>query len=254
MRSGLFHVSVTDPAVVQGPAVAVSAVEGTAFTGKAVATFTDPGGAEPNPSDPTPGIGSHYKVVSINWGDGTPLDTVSGAISFSGSPGSTTAQFTVSGNHTYGEEGTYSITAVIDHEGVQTTLTSTVIVKDNLGLLLLDPTGSQSLMASGNGKVEVTGPSGAVVVDSNNATSAAYVTGNGVVTAGDFDVTGGVFTAGHGVVPSPVDHEALTPDPLGLKLPSPPSPTFGASTSPVAPCRCPPAPTSAASRFPARPR
>jgi hypothetical protein len=48
------------------------------------------------------------------------------------------------------------------------------------------------------------------------------------VSAGDFDVTGGVTTSGHGVVPSPVDHEAPTPDPLGLPLPPPPSPSFGA--------------------------
>src|SRR5262245_3392648 len=67
-----FQVAVSDPAVVQGPAVAVSADEGAAFTGKALAQFTDPGGAEPNPSDNVDGIASHYKVVSIDWGDSTP--------------------------------------------------------------------------------------------------------------------------------------------------------------------------------------
>ena len=435
VRSSLFHVSVSDPAVVQGPAVAVSAVEGAAFTGKTVAQFTDPGGAEPNPSDPTDGILSHYQVVSINWGDGTPLDTTSGAISFSGIPGSKTDPFTVSGSHTYGEEGNYTITAVIDHEGVFTTLTGTATVldaaltsvnggtiggvegvtaslsgatftdaagtygsatdftatinwgdgsptssgtvsgsggsysvagmhtyaeegtyaivisvtddggagtiisdtatvadaalmgsstttavgtegvtnssvlsgatftdanlgapstdftatitwgdggptssgtvsgsggsysvagmhtyaeegiynisiavmdeggstatitgtatiKDDLGLLLLDPTGSQSLMVTGNADVTVTGVRGGVVVDSNDATKAAFVTGNGVVTAGDFDVTGGVFRAGNGVVPSPVDHETPTPNPLSLGLPSPlpPAPVGNTAT------------------------
>jgi hypothetical protein len=128
--SKTFTVTVTDPAVAQGPAVAVSAVEGAAFTGKAVATYTDPGGAEPNPSDPTDGIPSHYKVVSINWGDATPLDTASGAISYADGPGSKTAPFTVSGSHTYGEEGTYTITVVINHEGILSTLTSTAHVSD----------------------------------------------------------------------------------------------------------------------------
>ena len=75
--------------------------------------------------------------------------------------------------------------------------------------------------------MNVTGDCGAVVVDSSNA-KAAVVSGNGVVSAGDFDVTGGVVTSGHGVVPSPIDHEAPTADPLGLVLPPPPSPTFGA--------------------------
>ena len=200
--------------------------------GVTLATFTDPGGAEPNPSDPTDGIASHYKVDSIDWGDSTPLDTTSGTISYSGSPGSTTDPFTVSGSHSYAKEGTYTVTAIIDHEGVKTTVTTTATVKDKLGLLLLDPTGSQSLMVTGNGNVAVSGTSGAVVVDSNDATKAAFVTGNGAVTAGDFDVTGGVFTAGHGVVPSPVDHEAPTPDPLGLALPSPlpPAPVGNTAT------------------------
>ena len=125
-----FKITVSDPAVVQGNAVAVSAVEGAAFTSKALAEFTDPGGAEPNPSDPAGGIADHYSVVSIDWGDSTPLDTTSGSIGFSGSPGSTTDPFTVSGGHTYGEEGTYTIYVVIDHEGVDTTLTSTATVSD----------------------------------------------------------------------------------------------------------------------------
>jgi hypothetical protein len=225
--------TLTDTATVSDPAVLASgvpvfAVACTLLAGVPVATFTDPGGAEPNPSDPSGTLNNHYSVVSIDWGDSTPLDTSSGSISYSGSPGSTSDRFTVSGSHTYETEGTFTITTTIDHEGIVSTVTTTAIVKDKLGLLLLDPTGSQSLMVTGNGNVDVTGDCGAVVVDSNNATSAAFVTGNGVVAAGDFDVTGGVFTAGHGVVPSPVEHEAPTPDPLGLVLPAPPSPTFAA--------------------------
>jgi len=59
-------ISVSDPPVVQASAVPVSAVEGAAFAGVALATFTDPGGAEPNPSDPTGSIADHYTVVSID--------------------------------------------------------------------------------------------------------------------------------------------------------------------------------------------
>src|SRR5262249_12825585 len=92
-----------------------------AFTAS-VATFTDPGGPEPNPSDPS---GTHYTVTSIDWGDGTALDTSSGAISFDGS-----STFTVQGSHTYGEEGTYTITAILDHEGNLTTVPTTATVSD----------------------------------------------------------------------------------------------------------------------------
>ena len=236
VRSSLFHVSVSDPAVLATPVpVFAVACKPPPLSGVTLATFTDPGGAEPNPSDPTDGIASHYKVDSIDWGDSTPLDTSSGTISYSGSPGSKTDPFTVSGSHTYATEGTHTITAIIDHEGVTTKVTTTVTINDQLGLLLLDPSSSQSLMVTGNGDVTVTGTGncGAVVVDSNDATKAAFVTGNGVVAAGDFDVTGGVFTAGHGVVPSPVDHEASTPDPLlGLSLPSPlpPAPVGNTAT------------------------
>ncbi len=218
--------TVSDPAVV-ATGVPVFATACSPLVAVPIATFTDPGGAEPNLSDPTPGISSHYTVASIDWGDATPLDTTSGSISYSGSQGSKTDPFTVSGSHEYETEGTFTITTTINHEGVITVVTSTAIVRDKLGLLLLDPTGSQSLVVSGNGLVNVTGDCGAVVVDSSNA-KAAVVSGNGVVSAGDFDVTGGVVTSGHGVVPSPIDHEAPTADPLGLVLPPPPSPTFGA--------------------------
>jgi len=226
--------TVSDPKVVAS-GVPVFAVACKPLSGVTLATFTDPGGAEPNPSDPTDGIASHYKVVSIDWGDSTPLDTTTGAISFSGTPGSKTDPFTVSGNHTYATEGTHTITAIIDHEGVTTTVTTTVTIKDQLGLLLLDPSGRQSLMVTGAGHVTVTGTGncGAVVVNSK-ACNAVSVTGIGVVAAGDFDVTGGVFTAGLGVVPSPVDHEAPTPDPLlGLALPSPlpPKPVGNTATA-----------------------
>jgi hypothetical protein len=112
---------------------------------------------------------------------------------------------------------------------IKYTATTVVVTRlTELGLQLLDPTGSQSLSVSGNGKVSVTGGGGAVLVDSNNASDAAAVVDNGSVTAGVFVVTGGVSTAANGVVPTPVIHQAPTPDPLGLALPSPlPPPPVG---------------------------
>jgi hypothetical protein len=86
---------VADPAVL-GKAVAVSAVEGTPFT-SAVTTFTDPGGSEPL---------SDYSAT-IAWGDGT---TVAGRITFAG------GIFTVTGSHTYAEEGSFPVTVTVHHE------------------------------------------------------------------------------------------------------------------------------------------
>ena len=82
----------------------------------AVATFTDPGGPEPNSSDPSGSIGNHYQAT-IDWGDTSDPDI--GTIGLSGST------FTVTGSHTYAKEGTYTITTMIDHEGVITTVTGT---------------------------------------------------------------------------------------------------------------------------------
>lgn len=213
--------TVSDPAVV-ATGVPVFGVECRTLT-VPTATFTDPGGAEPNPSDPTGGIPSHY-TASINWGDLTPA--TAGTITYVGSVGSKTGVFTVTGSHAYAHEGTYTVTTTIDHEGIITKTTSTAVIKDDIGLLLLDPTGSQSLFVTGNGSVTATG-CGAVVVDSSNS-RAAFLTGHGTVTAEDIDVTGGVKTAGHGSFSTSVDHETATPDPLGLGLPSAPATHFGA--------------------------
>jgi hypothetical protein len=216
--------TVSDPAVVAS-GVPVFGVECRTLTVQ-VATFTDPGGAEPNPSDPSGTLNNHYQVVSINWGDATPLDMTTGTIAYSGAPGSKTDPFTVSGSHAYQHEGTYTVTTTLNHEGILTVTTTTAIIKDDLGLLLLDPTGSQSLMVTGNGSVTATG-CGAVVVDSSDS-RAAFLTGNATVTAEDIDVTGGVKTTGHASFSVPVDHETATPDPLGLGLPPVPATHFAA--------------------------
>src|SRR5207245_496030 len=104
--SKTFQVAVSDPAVTAS-AVSVNAVEGLAFTNQVLATFTDLAGAEPNASDPTAAISSHYTAI-INWGDGTA--STMGTIILSGNT------FTVRGDHTYGEEGSYRTSVKITHE------------------------------------------------------------------------------------------------------------------------------------------
>jgi hypothetical protein len=110
-----FKVNVSDPAVVPTGGFSLSAVEGVAFTGKLVATFTDPGGAELS-DDPV------AYSATIDWGDGTA--PTPGAIF---TPDALV--FTVKGGHTYAEEGSYTIAVTIHHEtaaDAQTTSTATV--------------------------------------------------------------------------------------------------------------------------------
>jgi hypothetical protein len=217
-------VTVSDPAVL-ATSIAVSAKESIAFAAP-VATFTDPGGAEPNPFDPTPGISNHY-TASVDFGDGNPA--VPGIITYSGAPGSTTGIFTVTASHTFAEEGTFTVTTTINHEGVKTKVTNSAAVRDNYGLLLLDPTDPQSLVVTGSGSVNVTN-SGAVVVDSSSP-KAYFLANNAVVTATEADVGigGGVF--GNGVLnllEPEFNQEVATPDPFGLPLPPAPATQFAA--------------------------
>jgi len=92
----------------------VSATEGASFSGE-VATFTDPDAAA---------TASEYSAT-IDWGDGSA--TTAGTIG--GSAGS----FSVSGTHTYAEEGPYSVTVTItdvDNAGNTATANSTATVAD----------------------------------------------------------------------------------------------------------------------------
>src|SRR5262249_32979327 len=112
--------TVTTTATVGSPAVGgkggpVTAGENTAFTGKRVATFTDPAGAGPL---------TDYSAV-INWGDGTA--TSAGKISGPDNTG----VFTVTGDHKYVEEGTYTVTVTLKHtNAADTTVTTTATVGD----------------------------------------------------------------------------------------------------------------------------
>src|SRR5262249_32434708 len=121
--SKTYRVTVSDPPVSLTGAFAFSAVEGALSASQTVATFTDPGGPEPNTSDPTGTLNDHYSA-DIAWGDGG--TTIGASISFDG-----VNTYTVSGAHTYGEEGTYPITIPIHHERApDASTTSTATVSD----------------------------------------------------------------------------------------------------------------------------
>jgi PKD repeat protein len=109
--------SVTGTAIVADAPLAatmqtLSPVEGTGLTNAVVAMFTDP--------DPA-GAASDY-TATINWGDGS--STTGTVTSISG------GKFGVSGNHTYAEEGTFTITATVADAGTSTSVKAPVTVAD----------------------------------------------------------------------------------------------------------------------------
>ncbi|HEV3342525.1 MAG TPA: DUF4214 domain-containing protein, partial [Pirellulales bacterium] len=99
-------------AAVSAAAVTAAATEGAAFNG-ILATFIDAAGSEP--------IGD-YKAT-IDWGDGTVRSNATVAFN--------SGVFTVSGTHTYAEEGTRSAVVTIAHDSAPTvSVVETVIVAD----------------------------------------------------------------------------------------------------------------------------
>jgi hypothetical protein len=100
--------TVSDPAVAATGGFTITVVRNAPFSGQPVATFSDPGDAEPN-------LAAHY-TADLDWGDGTGTQVAGGVLGFSGAPGSPTATFTVTGDHTYLASGVYTVTVTIHHE------------------------------------------------------------------------------------------------------------------------------------------
>jgi uncharacterized repeat protein (TIGR01451 family) len=130
-------VTVADANVAATGGFTFNAVVGSASAVQTVATFTDPGGAEPNPSDPSGTIESHYSA-SIDWGDKT---TSAGTLSFSA------GVFSVAGSHTYLVAGTFTIKATISHESsTAQTASSTANVSDDA--VIAGTSGNDTLVLS----------------------------------------------------------------------------------------------------------
>jgi hypothetical protein len=96
-------------------AAPISAVEGQALKGVILATFTDGGGAQPS---------TDY-AVTVDWGDGSPLDTSTGVVGQAG------GNLSVSASHTYTQEGAYSAKVTItDETAIGTVPMSAAVVMD----------------------------------------------------------------------------------------------------------------------------
>ena len=125
--SKTFAVNVSDPPVNASGGLTIEVNVGADTGPQPVAKFTDPAGAEPNTSDPTPPNSSDHYTASIDWGDGTK----STGVITPATPGAPTQQFTVTGNHTYAVESPvtgFNVITTVDHEGVTSTATSTAVV------------------------------------------------------------------------------------------------------------------------------
>src|SRR5205807_7408656 len=79
-----------------------------AFTNQAVATFTDPGGAEPNTID-NPGSPTDDRLPANNETGDETFAPPAGTITVSGSV------FTVLGGHTYNSTGSFPVSVTITH-------------------------------------------------------------------------------------------------------------------------------------------
>src|SRR5262249_9717312 len=99
--------TIADVAIVAKGGLTLNAVEGTMSASQAVATFTDPGGAEAL---------TDYSA-DIDWGDQT---TSPGTITFA----SNSKTFTVSGSHLYVNAGAYPIGVTIHPDTAADSMTS----------------------------------------------------------------------------------------------------------------------------------
>jgi hypothetical protein len=185
-------VTVTDPAVVGTGGFTFNATMGVPSATQTVATFTDPGGAEPL---------ADY-AASIAWGDNT---SSAGTFTFNSGSG----VFTVSGSHTYLQAGTLTITVTITHEGAPATVvTSTVGALPSI--FVLNPTLAGALKLTNNATINV---GGVVYVDSSSST-ALSASGNASITASNIKIVGGYSGANNVFHPPPITGVAPLADPL----------------------------------------
>jgi len=188
------NTSVTDAALSVTGGFAVAASEGAASAAQAVATFTDPAGAE--------GLADYS--ATINWGDGL---SSAGTISYNAATG----QFSVTGSHQYVEEGSYALSVTIHHDntadvtvaGTATVSDPAVVTTAGASQSAVEGAGSTFTLATFTdpGGVEALGDYSATINWGDGSSSAGTIVYN--ASTGVFTVTGahayaddGSYTAG----------------------------------------------------------
>ncbi len=205
------------------PATTTNETAGTSTGSVVLATFTD-GNPFANGSDFT---------ATVNFGG--PVAAGSSASIQLVSTSATTSTWEVVGSATYTTAGAFTVTVTVtDVDGSSFTSQKTSFnVTGNVGILLLNTSGSGALTDSGNGTITVSGGEDIVVASRNAA--AIVVSGNGKVSAAQIDLesTTGTKVTGNGTISGPVDSSvpaADAVDPLaGLAAPAVSATPFSAA-------------------------
>jgi hypothetical protein len=160
----------------------ITGTEGTAFSGQ-VATFTDA-----NTNAPLSDFPSGPNNSLIDWGDGS---TSAGIVTQAGGPGTA---FLISSNHTYVEDGTYTVkVTVTDIGGATVTATGTAVISDaNLTGAANDIGVVRDLPFSGTVATFTDANPNAPLSDFANGVTIAW--GDGATTSGTVTQPGGVGT------------------------------------------------------------
>jgi hypothetical protein len=208
--TGTSTVTADEGDALSGTGATIAPVEQTAFTGT-VATFSNTG-SHPNP-DPTD------FTATIDWGDGT---TDTGTVTGGG------ANLTVSGTHTYSEDGIYTTTVTLSDDGTSTvsaSTTGTANVAEH-SLQITPTTASTTEGQLFNGTVAILTDPGSDEPPSDITATIDWgdgVTDTGTVsgTAGSFTITGSHTYADEGSFTAMISYQEQNTPAFGFRVATP---------------------------------
>ncbi|MFO0789411.1 MAG: PKD domain-containing protein [Pirellulales bacterium] len=152
--SDTFTVTVGNRApVVQVPHGNQSVSEGGTVSFSDLATFTDPGfdnPLNPNPANP-PSITDPLHesfTYDIDWGDGRDAITGASIADLNGAPG-TPSSGTISGSHTYADDGVYQVTVTVHDDNGGSNSASFTVTVNNANPVVNVPHGNQTITEGG---------------------------------------------------------------------------------------------------------
>jgi SdrD B-like domain/Bacterial Ig-like domain (group 3)/Domain of unknown function DUF11 len=240
-----------DPPVVVTAGPTFAASENSLSAVQTLATFTDPGSPRPNATDT--GLVPAPYVALIDWGDGTVTatsltasadysqasvssegDLTGELVSASNDPGiflgSDGQTFSVNLAHQYAEEGQYTITILINHDGMLSQVTTTADVEDPAVIATAGPsfTATEGDVSDVQTVATFTDPAGpesddnayVATVEWADGTSSVATLANGGIVLGDDGTTFSVRLAhqyardGTFTITTTLDHEGVLSPPV----------------------------------------